>query len=323
MRRTIALLGLILLTACTKRNFDRTSAPESLNNVDQGLIEKSDRPACEVGWKDYSLDARIVALEITSSGGLSFGFDLLSGFLASFKASFAAKSGFARMMLKVFPPFEAAVPASVQTGSAKMSGREFRFEFKLQQYGGGIDLVRRTPLFELTSRMIDDAFSKAKTDPVLRFSAEGWNARVASLPEDGLAILNAGSKAGLRRGDRIEFHNVIHEWEGGPSQACRGKYLLMRASPRTAVAVGEIEDIQEFASSVRLISRDASHPLEMGSLGTLVGAEDGRGLKKTVEIRGVSSEALTGLNGERIDVTPWLRAQFEERLSRHGLMERP
>lgn len=324
MRKTFAVLALVCLSACAKNQFETTDVETSLDNVDQGKTQITDRAECEVQARDFDLQARVVTLEMTDQYNVNVGFDLMAGIFKPLALKFEAATGTARMNVTATSPFFASTPIANEFGEATMNRSRFQFTFDLWKLKTDLGWLHQTPLFELSHDMIADGLANAAKS----LAENPWNARVLALPKVGadelpVAILSAGRLAGLKVGDEFEIYNVIHEWEGGPEQACRGKYLMMRKSPSRAVAIATVTEVSSFASSVQLKGLDEKNPVVIGSIAQVADGMEKTDLKWSVGVRGVSSESLRGVDGSSVDLTPWLSRQFKEELPANGFVERP
>jgi len=313
-KRFVITGAAVVLTGCS--GFESVRTLDRFNNGE--LDYKSDRPACEIQAADYRLDTRVVSFEITSSNGLDFGFNLLSGFLRLFGISFKTKEGRMAMTMKLADPIQPHYELMNTLGSALMKDREFKFQLGIEQFNLGFEHYSRTPVATLAERALEDTVVRMNAQ--IAGLQESWSSQVIAVPNRNEVIIAAGSYAGVKIGDEFAIYNVEHIWKGVP---CESEHLFERKTTSGPLLYGVVTDIRNIGAllSVRPTgdSRTDMPVVDQGARVEISKLVNGRqALSRTLEIGEVIGAEMKFDNNLTVDLTQYLREQINAVVHRNG-----
>lgn len=310
----------LVLSSCAKSEFAST-----LEDVDKGIIKKSEKPYCEVDATDYILYPKIQSFDITSKKHGSFGFNLITGALKAFGFKFTTSTGEVWVTTSVFSPLsynENILPEKnphIKMGSQRASATDKSFEFEIEvgKFNVGFDSYKKTPISRLTQEGLDKSLKHAIDQ--LKDIEDQWSTKVADVVND-YAIIQSGKAAGLREGDKLEFYNVTYAWKGEP---CSGELLMPVPTTTTPIAIGVVKYAYMNAAALTI---EQLLPNETIELGTLVRVhqlkqegQDPRRLLRSVKVIDmpanpwpVENQTLT------VDFSIFANIQFRSMLNENG-----
>jgi len=321
MKTKLLCLSLLLLNAgCAEWQSAQTQ--KALEAIDLGQKPEDvnpdlDRPACEVAYDEYQMQANIMSFEIHGKNGANLGFNL-GGILRFFGLNFKTERGRMTMSMSLHQTIQPRQPIAYVTGSAEMKKREFSFDLGVWKLGLGFDHFYQTPLAELSSRAVNDSLKNLQWE--FEEAGSRWQTKVAFV--DGLqVVLPVGGASGVRPGDRFNIYNVKYIWKD-PKSPCESELLM--AIPTTteplaeAVAVG----VRENATSLRVESYNSEEPMQVGALveiNRLTGKPEevkNRRLRRTARVGQVQSQPIVIKENETLDlrvpVSEQIRANMDK-----------
>ncbi len=311
-------IATILVVGCGQMSKTRSALVAANNGT---FTKGDDRPACEINEVEYLLDTKMVAFELTNSGGFHVGFNLLSGFLQLVSLEFKAKSGSMAMAMDLYDPMmlNKQLASVVGKGTFVSFGTSVNLGF--QNIGAGFDFYHQTPLAKLAEKSLSDTFTNLNSE-IVKLQAP-WSTEVVAIPNDEEVVVPVGSFAGLKVGDIFAIYNVDHIWSG---EACTSRYLMAHKSPDRPVAYGEVTDLENNAAVLRLLENETYHRydgvfLRKGSkvqVEKLVGSS--RNLYRTMQIRNVIGAELSYEGGNTVDISPHLKDQIDGVAHKFGFM---
>lgn len=294
----------------------------ALNQADAGKIDKSSgRPACEIQAAEYTLDAKMVAFDLTDSAGVHAGFDLISGFLKLFSIDFHATTGRMAMSMSLYDPMTPKVELLGVLGSSISLNFGVAVDVGFQNIGAGFNLSHQTPLATLVQNSLNDTFTNLTTQ--MNDLQEAWHTEVVAVPTKDAVIIPVGSFANLKVGDQFAIFNVDHVWSGKP---CESEHLIARKSPLARVAVGEITQIANNAAVLTLLDTEANPRMNgvtilQGSAVEIFNLTDAARVPyRLMQIRNVVGAQIAYDNAQKVDVSQPLKDQISALAHNFGFM---
>lgn len=318
MAKKISLTAIALLVS----GCGQLSSKGALLEANNGKFDKGDdRPACEVNEVEYLLDAKMVAFEMTSSGGLRAGFNLLTGFLQLISVDFKAKSGNMAMAMDLYDPMTPHTQLVSVPGKGTFVSFNASVNLGFQNIGAGFDFYHQTPIAKLADKSLRNTFANLNSE-ITRLQAP-WSTEIVALPTPEDIIVPVGSFAGLKKGDIFAVYNVDHIWSGEP---CNSRYLMAHKSPSRPVVYGEVVDLENNAAALRLLDSELYPRLDGVKLrkGAKVQVEklvgSSRALYRSMQIRNVVGAELSYEAGQKVDISPHLKDQIDGVAHEYGFM---
>jgi hypothetical protein len=314
MKSLILLLSLSLLTvACNKMQAATDFSREVKLEVPD---EEPLALTCEQNPAEYLLDAKVVSLELTDKTDISFGFDLLSGWLRAFGVSFKAKSAQMTMVMDWYNPLRPKSAIANSKGKATLNKTELGVALDLGKANGNIGYLYQTPLHLLTTKVLINSIAQAKLQ-VDQLNTP-WFTRVQSVHDD-VVVVPAGSLSGLKLGDDFSIHNTVSIWRGRP---CDSDLIGEYNSPEQAIAFGKVVDLNESYAFLKL-SGDI-HAVKPGAKVSVLNLvkkdkkEKRSALKRSIQIRNISSGDVRLESGSKVDFVPFVQDLLKPALRESG-----
>lgn len=312
------LVSSLALIGCTKM----TPSQVAFDQVSLGKIYKSsNRPACEIQPAEYTIDTRMVAFDITTSGGVHAGFNLLTGFLKLLSVDMKASSG---RMVTGMSLYDAVSP-KYELVNVMGSGRSVNFgaevSLGIQNIGAGFNFEHKTPLTSLIESSLSETFGLLYGE--MSRLQEPWHTQVAAVPSANEVVIPVGAYAGLKVGDQFAVYNVQHVWGGTP---CQSEHLMARKTSSSPLAVGTVVQIANNAALLLLQKRDDVSsmdptPIEQGARVEIFKlVEPNRQLARVVTLRSVGGAQIAYENAFKVDVSAPLREHVRAMARNYGFL---
>ncbi len=225
----------------------------------------SQESSCMISRPQHLLLGKINALEAFNGGGLQFGFNGATASLP-FSAGLNFKIDKMRMDLSMhaFDPWTQEQMGSVNSEVFK---KDYKIGFNVTIYGVSIgpEFYRATGMAETVlkglKKTVKDMYNKLADLP-----RQDWQTRVL-LSRDNYVVIVGGAELGIKKGDRFQIVNEVHDWMGEP---CGESSTLMGSATVTATPwIVEIEDAGNLMSKAKVINIDENTSINVGALVTV------------------------------------------------------
>jgi hypothetical protein len=320
MFRSIRFVGMVVsatLLGCAKLSPSQMALEQASLG---GKIEQvSSRPTCEVQPTEYILDSKMIAFDVTTSGGLHAGFDLVSGFLKLLSLDFKASSG--RMVIGM--SLQDSISPKTELVNVMGSGRSVDFgagvNIGFSQIGAGFSYDQKTPLTSLIESSLNDTFSALFYQVAARQQA--WNTQVVAVPTRNEAVIPIGTYGNVQLGDQFAIYNIQHVWSGVP---CESEHLMTRKTTSKPAAIGTVTQVVNNAALLTLAwttDLATAQMLEQGArveISKLPGRD--RWLYRMIQIRNVGGAEIAYENAKKVDVSGSLRDHIKALARTYGFL---
>lgn len=313
--RFATILASAAVMGCTKLSPSQVA----LEQTGQGKIVKtSSRPACEIQPTQYILDTKMVAFDVTTSGGLHAGFDLISGFLKLLSIDFKAASG--RMLIGM--SLQDSVSPKTELVNVMGSGRSVDFGAGLNigfsQIGAGFSFNHKTPLTSLIEASLNDTYTALYYQMYDR--QEAWNTQVVAVPSKYEAVIPVGTYANLQVGDQFAVYNVQHLWSGSP---CESDHLMTKKTTSKPAAIGTVTQVVNNAAllALKFPDMETAQEVEQGArveIAKLPGKD--RWLYRLIQVRNVGGAQIAYENSQKVDVSDSLKDHIKALARNYGFL---
>ncbi len=314
----LCALTVLFSVSCTQQRFQNNLSPNTSLKQDVPLSSTS----CLVNRPDYSLEVIVDSYEITSSGGLSFGFNLLNQFLKALGASFKTKSGLVTMEMNLYEPFEDSNAIASGKGSGKSSGNEFKANIDAYLFNVSADYYYQTPFAVLTEKGLRNTF--VYTLNSLAEVETPWSSTVTSIDSSESVMIAVGSMAGIQQGDQFNMYEIKQHWA---SQPCASAYLPVKVS-ELPLAVGSVTQVFKNAAVIKISKYNYQSAITIGTLVEVaklvpsVEAKIKRKLLKSISIREIKSAKIPIEGGGAVDIGVHAQNQLQSLLREYGFYQK-
>ncbi|MEQ1878107.1 MAG: hypothetical protein ABL958_15800, partial [Bdellovibrionia bacterium] len=308
---------LITLTGCAQwQNAGQSQGggPATLP-VTQNPPDKPVVATCEIDTTDYQLDTHILGYEFVDEFNFKFGFNLIDGFFKVLEVEIPLKKAQLVMSMNLLKPMNLDRPV----GSAVEKAYDLSLIFKVKIDFGQIlinpEFYYQTPLFNLTNKALETTLNVVSEQAKPNMTP--WNSWVALRPAFDEVVLDAGSLAGVQKGDTFRIYNVEHLWTGQP---CASDYLMARKTTKDPIAVAQAVQVTEQHALLRLVPPYNKQDnldikvgawVEVNNLATGANETAREPLKKNLRIGKFESEKLVIKDKGSLDLVPLMVQQLK------------
>ena len=188
-----SLLALLLGASCTPMMATDVAVPAEgkLSNPEPSTPAPTPTPApipqkpdfsCLIDKPDYNMKFKVNRFEMTDSGGVNVGFNLLSGLFQAIGLNVDYATGTLNTSLSLFEAFKpvnSVVDAEGQSSHEKMN---FGANFSAGIAGGGFNYYSQTPVYDLSGDAIKNNLENALA--MLSKKQEDWSTHILEVKSD-------------------------------------------------------------------------------------------------------------------------------------------
>lgn len=311
-----------IVTGCAGFEGDEALIQSDLTQVNLGSKTDSPvRPQCEVDYADYLLDSKLMGFELTTKSNVSFGFNILKGFLKALGFSLKSERGVMTMTMQMSESHHPLDLISHVTGEGESKTSDFNVNVDFIKLGLDVGYYYKTPISKLTEKTLDNTLAKLQKD--MSKKETPWSTKIVNIyPGVGQAIIPTGSVAGIKEGDLFEAYNVDHLWAGEP---CYSEYLMPRRRTNGPAAIYRAGQVEKNATLLYLMELRSEEPVEVGAMvrvSSLVDKRSANSLLRAVRLRDFQSHPLPLGESNSVDLSLYISEQTKTLLNRHGYYPR-
>lgn len=316
--KIVALAAISMnVTACSQMTASFQASPGLISKEAGTVVE--DELSCVVDSADYTINTDVLSFQMTSSGGASVGFNLLSGLLKAIGISFNSAKGQLDLAMHVHDPLKSTVALVDTTGTATSSKINFGVDFSLAMLAASANYYYQTPVATLSNNALKNSLDNAKAK--LALVQNDWGTRVYKVIDPSQVLVHVGKNAGLRVGDRFDIYQTAYDWTGA---SCNSTLLMARKISLSPVATGTVSQID--SNSAVLVISNATAKIIRGDMVSIQGlpvakGEAARSLSRSVHLSTIATSNLIFDNNgvsQKVDLSPYVTQQLSNLVTNYG-----
>ena len=314
------LLPMTLVGSVGCKEMRSISAKSALDSVNSGKAISVDVPSCLVDYEEFQMDVKLNSFEIYSKKGFEFGYNLGSGLMKLLGLGFKTEKGLMTMYMGLSESINPTDWVSYVEGNAKLKKKDFRFNVGINDFSGGMNYFKQTPMSKLTGKVIVDGLANLQAE--LERKGVLWRTRVVHNDEvAGKIVIPVGAVAGLEAGDLFNVYNVNYIWKDQP---CESELLVPAKTTTEPLAVVQAVQVENNATILRVIEKNFDDKVELGAMVeiNLLKGDQNRRLSRPVRIRNLSAEPLPIEGSKGLDLKNYLNEQSRAFMDLYGFQPR-